>query len=260
MLCLHPPFARIHLIGRREYVLASRTNVPIQKSLLSAFALRFNSVVACQESHQSEPVTGVLFMRSTFAHGYRHGYEAGYHQGNIDINMARPPGRDSPNYAESPWAIKPVLVPRNSFLYGFQFGLMAGYNDGYGGREFRVISTLRQVAAAELDSTLPELKVRSSTLRQRTDFWIRRWVWAKVLAKRTDYRNGHPALDPARQRRQELRGRRSGLLRRLSDAAWFWAARMHPQPMANTVCWKLASNPLSRTPQLALLSRDMYSA
>ena len=100
-------------------------------------------------------------MRSTFAHGYRHGYEAGYHQGNIDINMARPARTKFSELRGIPLGYQPGFGPRNSFLYGFQFGLTAGYSDGYAGREFRAISTLRQVAA-ELDSTLPQLKVRSS--------------------------------------------------------------------------------------------------
>jgi len=116
--------------------------------------------MACQETHQNEPVTGVLFTRSTFAHGYRHGYEAGYHQGNIDINMARPGRTKFSELRGVPLGYEPDFGPRNSFLYGFQYGLMAGYSDGYAGREFRAITTLRQVAA-ELDSTSPQFKVRS---------------------------------------------------------------------------------------------------
>jgi len=42
-----------------------------------------------QESHLTEAVSGSIYARSAFAHGYRHGYEEGYHLGNIDINMAR---------------------------------------------------------------------------------------------------------------------------------------------------------------------------
>lgn len=114
-----------------------------------------------QENHRTEPVTGVLFTRSAFAHGYRHGYEAGYHQGNIDINMARPARTRFSELRGIPLGYQDDFGPRNSFLYGFQFGLTAGYSDGYGGKEFRVIATMRQVAGA-LDSTLPDLKVRRS--------------------------------------------------------------------------------------------------
>jgi len=115
-----------------------------------------------QESHRNEPVTGVLLARSAFAHGYRHGYEAGYHQGNIDINMARQARTRFSELRGLPLGYQNDFGPRNSFLYGFQFGLMAGYGDGYSGKEFRAVSNLR-VAAAELNPTLPELKVRTST-------------------------------------------------------------------------------------------------
>jgi hypothetical protein len=152
---------QIHLTGRRESVTGSRTMHPPKEIICSLLLLCISLPLACQESHQSEPVTGVLFMRSTFAHGYRHGYEAGYHQGNIDINMARPARAKFSELRGIALGYQSGFGPRNSFLYGFQYGLMAGYNDGYAGREFRAISTLR-LAAAELDSPSPELKVRSS--------------------------------------------------------------------------------------------------
>lgn len=141
--------------------LGSRTMYPPKQIICSLLLLCVSLPLTCQETHQSEPVTGVLFTRSTFAHGYRHGYEAGYHQGNIDINMARPSRTKFSELRGIPLGYQAGFGPRNSFLYGFQYGLMAGYNDGYAGREFRAVSTLRQVAA-ELDSTLPQLKVRSA--------------------------------------------------------------------------------------------------
>ena len=116
---------------------------------------------ASQENHRSEPVTGVLFTRSTFAHGYRHGYEEGYHQGNIDINMARPARTKLTELRGVTLGYQPDFGPRNSFLYGFQFGLMAGYNDGFSGKGFRAVSSLREVAA-ELDTSLPALKTPSA--------------------------------------------------------------------------------------------------
>jgi len=134
---------------------------PPKQIICSLLFLCVSLPLTCQETHQSESVTGVLFLRSTFAHGYRHGYEAGYHQGNIDINMARPSRTKFSELKGIPLGYQAGFGPRNTFLYGFQYGLMAGYNDGYAGQEFRAISTLRQVAA-ELDSTLPQLKVRSS--------------------------------------------------------------------------------------------------
>jgi hypothetical protein len=116
---------------------------------------------AGQENHRNEAVTGVLFTRSTFAHGYRHGYEEGYHQGNIDINMSRAARTKFSELRGVPLGYQPDFGPRNAFLYGFQFGLMAGYSDGFGGRDFRAVSSLREVAA-ELDATLPELKAHSA--------------------------------------------------------------------------------------------------
>jgi hypothetical protein len=108
-----------------------------------------------QESHRSEPATGVLCSRSTFAHGYRHGYEAGYHQGNVDINMGRPARKRFSELRGVPLGYQTDFGPRNSFLYGFQFGLMAGYSDGYSGKKFRAVSVLR-AAAAELGSATTE--------------------------------------------------------------------------------------------------------
>jgi len=111
-----------------------------------------------QENHRTEPATGVLCSRSTFAHGYRHGYEVGYHQGNVDINMARPARSRFSELRGVPLGYQSDFGPKNSFLYGFQFGLMAGYSDGYSGNKFRAVSIMR-AAAAELDpaSTGPQL-------------------------------------------------------------------------------------------------------
>jgi hypothetical protein len=132
-----------------------------RKSLCCLLLLCVAIPLSAEESHRNEPVTGVLFARSAFAHGYRHGYEAGYHQGNIDINMARPARTRFSELRGLPLGYQNDFGPRNSFLYGFQYGLMAGYGDGYSGKEFRAVSNLR-MAAAELDPTPPELKVRSA--------------------------------------------------------------------------------------------------
>src|SRR5450432_141510 len=134
---------------------------PPKKILCCLFLLCAAPLATSQENHRNEPVTGVLFTRSTFAHGYRHGYEEGYHQGNIDINMARPARTKSSELRGVPLGYQPDFGPRNSFLYGFQFGLMAGYSDGFGGKGFRAVSSLREVAA-ELDTTMPALKTRSA--------------------------------------------------------------------------------------------------
>jgi flagellar biosynthesis/type III secretory pathway protein FliH len=86
-----------------------------------------------------------LLTRSTFAHGYRHGYEAGYHEGNMDINMARQARTRFKQFKGLPLGYKHSFGPKKSFELGFALGLEAGYGDGYAGRTFRAIASLRTV-------------------------------------------------------------------------------------------------------------------
>lgn len=99
------------------------------------------------ESHLSEPISGVVFARSAFAHGYRHGYEEGYHLGNLDINMGRLMRFKKGQFRGVSLGYSSSFGPRRSFEAGFQAGLKAGYADGYDGRTFRAIELVRSVAA-----------------------------------------------------------------------------------------------------------------
>src|SRR5215468_6318604 len=99
-----------------------------------------------QEKHLSEGGAGALFARSAFAHGYRHGYEEGYHSGNLDINMGRAARSKKALLHGLKYGYSPGYGPRRSFESGFEAGLVAGYSDGFTGRVFRVIDSVREIA------------------------------------------------------------------------------------------------------------------
>ena len=109
----------------------------------------FSFAVAAQprehDGHRKEPGTAALFTRSAFAHGYRHGYEAGYHVGNIDINMARQPRTQYKQFKGLPLGYQRNFGPKRSFEMGFALGLEAGYGDGYAGKPFRAVDSLRMI-------------------------------------------------------------------------------------------------------------------
>jgi hypothetical protein len=130
----------------------------MQKSIIAAIAglaLALGGTAAVQENHCQEPGTGPLLSRSAFAHGYRHGYEAGYHEGNIDINMARRARTEFKQFKGLPLGYAPGFGPRKSFDFGFALGLRAGYSDGYAGRRFRAIGSLRSIAESVSPSAPP---------------------------------------------------------------------------------------------------------
>src|SRR5215471_683390 len=116
--------------------------------LLVAFA----SPVRSQDNHFSEPGSGVILSHSVFAHGYRHGYEEGYHAGNTDANMGRLLRAKPEQCPGLKMTYARQYGPRSVFEKGFRAGLMAGYNDGYMGRTFRAVRSLRI-----LGTTLPEV-------------------------------------------------------------------------------------------------------
>jgi len=123
--------------------------------MLSRLLFPFWLVAVClagtgmaQESHLTETVSGGMYARSAFAHGYRHGYEEGYHLGNIDINMARMSRTKKSQFRGLSLGYAPEFGPRRSFEAGFQAGLKAGYADGYDGRPFRAVESARAVAVA----------------------------------------------------------------------------------------------------------------
>jgi hypothetical protein len=101
-----------------------------------------------RDTHFREPGTGPICARSAFAHGYRHGYEEGYHLGNIDINLGRHARVKFSEIRESALRYSPEFGPKKSFAAGFQQGLKAGYNDGFIGRKFRAVESLRSASVA----------------------------------------------------------------------------------------------------------------
>lgn len=101
-----------------------------------------------QESHFAEAGSGVVLTRSAFAHGYRHGYEEGYHLGNIDVNMGRLARKKRDQFHGLNQGYSSQFGPKKSFETGFEAGVRAGYSDGFTGRSFRAIGTMRQLARA----------------------------------------------------------------------------------------------------------------
>jgi hypothetical protein len=118
----------------------------MSRFFISAFVIAALALAAlAQDTHCDEPGTQALFARSSFVHGYRHGYEAGYHEGNMDINMARQARTRFKQFKGLPLGYKHNFGPKKSFELGFALGLEAGYGDGYAGRTFRAVASLRTI-------------------------------------------------------------------------------------------------------------------
>ncbi len=125
---------------------------------LIAFALFATCAIAQAQSpdlHLQEEGLAAVLSHCTFAHGYRHGYEEGYHAGNTDINMGRSPRTRLAELRDLKIGYSPKFGPKKLFEEGFQAGLKAGYSDGYMGRNFRAVESLRSVAAALETENLP---------------------------------------------------------------------------------------------------------
>ncbi|MGZ4858323.1 MAG: hypothetical protein ACXV8M_02095 [Candidatus Angelobacter sp.] len=121
--------------------------------LLTLFlAAGFALSARAQDPHLSESGSAVVLSHSAFAHGYRHGYEEGYHVGNADISLGTSPRLKIKDIHGLKLGYSPQFGPRNVFERGFQAGLKAGYGDGYSGRLFRAVDTLRAVAASLEDT------------------------------------------------------------------------------------------------------------
>ena len=101
-----------------------------------------------QDLHLSESGSAAVLSHSAFAHGYRHGYEEGYHVGNTDVSLGSSPRRKSHDFHELKLGYSSQFGPRKVFERGFMAGLKAGYSDGYSGRIFRAVDTLRSVSAS----------------------------------------------------------------------------------------------------------------
>jgi len=105
-----------------------------------------------QDLHLSESGSAVVLSHSAFAHGYRHGYEEGYHVGNADISLGSSQRHKIKDFRGLKTGYSPQFGPRKVFERGFMAGLKAGYGDGYSGRMFRAVDTLRSVSASLEDT------------------------------------------------------------------------------------------------------------
>ena len=101
-----------------------------------------------QDFHLSESGSAMVLSHSAFAHGYRHGYEEGYHVGNTDVSLGSSQRRKLKDFHGLKLGYSAQFGPRNLFERGFVAGLKAGYGDGYYGRQFRAVDTLRSVSAS----------------------------------------------------------------------------------------------------------------
>jgi len=102
-----------------------------------------------------EPGSATVLAHSAFAHGYRHGYEEGYHIGNTDVCVGTLPRTRLREVRGLKLGYSSQFGPRRVFEQGFQAGLKAGYGDGYTGRKFRAVDSLRAVSVALEDSLSP---------------------------------------------------------------------------------------------------------
>jgi hypothetical protein len=124
--------------------------------LLTLFLAAGAAVTArSQDLHLSESGSAAVLSHSAFAHGYRHGYEEGYHVGNADVSLGSPQRRKIKDFRGLKIGYSPQFGPRNVFERGFVAGLKAGYGDGYAGRLFRAVDTLRSVSASLEDRHSP---------------------------------------------------------------------------------------------------------
>jgi|SRR5947209_18158843 len=155
------------------------------RSLISLvlFAACLTAQAQAPDPHLQEEGSAAMLSHCTFAHGYRHGYEEGYHIGNTDINMGRLARTKLTDLRDLKTGYSSNFGPKKMFEEGFHAGLKAGYNDGYLGRNFCAVETLRRVAAS--------LQAENSPSDPNHSYFDQGFV--------TGYKNGleHGSSDPA---------------------------------------------------------------
>ncbi len=122
---------------------------------LALFAASAMAHAQALDPHLQEEGSAAVVAHCTFAHGYRHGYEEGYHAGNTDINMGRSQRTKLRELRDLKIGYSSKFGPKKLFEEGFHAGLKAGYSDGYMGRNFRAVESLRNVAASLKVENLP---------------------------------------------------------------------------------------------------------
>ena len=121
--------------------------------LLTLFLAAGVAVTArSQDLHLSESGSAVVLSHSAFAHGYRHGYEEGYHVGNVDVSVGSSQRRKLKDFHGLKLGYSSQFGPRKVFEHGFMAGLKAGYGDGYSGRLFRAVDTIRAISVSLEDT------------------------------------------------------------------------------------------------------------
>ena len=81
--------------------------------------------------------------------------------GNVDINMGRQARTKLSQFHDVPRGYSGELGPKKSFDAGFQEGLKAGYADGYAGRIFRAVDTLRLISQSLSQTPMSADSLRS---------------------------------------------------------------------------------------------------
>lgn len=130
--------------------------VGMPRFLISFFlGLALAVAAQAQDAHLREPGSSAVLSHSCFAHGYRHGYEEGYHLGNTDVSLGTHPRVKLTEIHGLKLGYSSQFGPRHVFQQGFQAGLNAGYRDGYSGRTFRAVDSLRALAGSLAESPSP---------------------------------------------------------------------------------------------------------
>jgi hypothetical protein len=122
----------------------------VMTRFLIMFCIGFAFVISAQaqDPHLHEPGSAAVLSHSCFAHGYRHGYEEGFHLGNTDVTLGTQPRVKLKDVHGLKLGYSSQFGPRHVFQEGFQAGLNAGYRDGYSGRAFRAVDSLRLIAVS----------------------------------------------------------------------------------------------------------------
>lgn len=121
---------------------------PVNRFLIAGVMLFCTTILVGQERHLGDPLTRSLFTRSSFAHGYIHGYERGFHEGDLDLQLGRPPGdpMQTRDYKRTTEGYEREYGSKSMWRAGYKDGFLAGYSDAVHVLPFRAFLTLRHAA------------------------------------------------------------------------------------------------------------------
>jgi len=114
--------------------------------LTGVWLLTFTALAQEADRHTISDPAQVLYMRSSWAHGYIHGYEQGFHTGDLEVQMgheARPLDQFKV-YRE----ISGYLGEddHGAFRRGYREGFRVAYHDALSGGVFCAIAQIRRAA------------------------------------------------------------------------------------------------------------------